>query len=104
GGRRHTRSKRDWSSDVCSSDLFIEQNTQVAAPRGLLMTRADRPPDRAGRQQSSRCGDLRVLLDERHDRAGRLAADPAVLAPPQTDRKRVLQGKDADGGSSGTVE
>src|SRR5699024_11246759 len=23
--RRHTRSKRDWSSDVCSSDLRIEQ-------------------------------------------------------------------------------
>src|SRR5437868_7799978 len=22
--RRHTRSKRDWSSDVCSSDLFEE--------------------------------------------------------------------------------
>src|SRR5207249_5031890 len=22
--RRHTRSKRDWSSDVCSSDLFID--------------------------------------------------------------------------------
>src|SRR5699024_4470883 len=22
--RRHTRSKRDWSSDVCSSDLFIK--------------------------------------------------------------------------------
>src|SRR5699024_11629099 len=21
--RRHTRSKRDWSSDVCSSDLFV---------------------------------------------------------------------------------
>src|SRR5699024_11763240 len=21
--RRHTRSKRDWSSDVCSSDLYI---------------------------------------------------------------------------------
>src|SRR5207249_11533934 len=28
--RRHTRSKRDWSSDVCSSDLA------VAAARGLL--------------------------------------------------------------------
>src|SRR5437868_8541018 len=28
GGRRHTRSKRDWSSDVCSSDL-------IAASRGL---------------------------------------------------------------------
>src|SRR5438067_7236043 len=24
--RRHTRSKRDWSSDVCSSDLRIEGN------------------------------------------------------------------------------
>src|SRR5699024_12217933 len=23
--RRHTRSKRDWSSDVCSSDLYLEQ-------------------------------------------------------------------------------
>src|SRR5699024_12028928 len=23
--RRHTRSKRDWSSDVCSSDLFLKQ-------------------------------------------------------------------------------
>src|SRR5690349_24735786 len=23
--RRHTRSLRDWSSDVCSSDLFAEQ-------------------------------------------------------------------------------
>src|SRR5207249_8028672 len=27
--RRHTRSKRDWSSDVCSSDLrFIDENRQ----------------------------------------------------------------------------
>src|SRR5699024_11863519 len=24
--RRHTRSKRDWSSDVCSSDLVFEKN------------------------------------------------------------------------------
>src|SRR5207249_8914733 len=23
--RRHTRSKRDWSSDVCSSDLIVER-------------------------------------------------------------------------------
>src|SRR5699024_11737169 len=25
--RRHTRSKRDWSSDVCSSDLRLQQLT-----------------------------------------------------------------------------
>src|SRR5699024_11993808 len=31
--RRHTRSKRDWSSDVCSSDLAsITQNTRVSYP------------------------------------------------------------------------
>src|SRR5699024_11801412 len=27
--RRHTRSKRDWSSDVCSSDLLFKQNDKV---------------------------------------------------------------------------
>src|SRR6266513_2363514 len=31
--RRHTRSKRDWSSDVCSSDLPYEQKTLRAAAR-----------------------------------------------------------------------
>src|SRR5699024_12222801 len=25
--RRHTRSKRDWSSDVCSSDLILDDET-----------------------------------------------------------------------------
>src|SRR5207249_9161092 len=28
--RRHTRSKRDWSSDVCSSDLFAVDTMDVA--------------------------------------------------------------------------
>src|SRR5699024_11491245 len=27
--RRHTRSKRDWSSDVCSSDLILSENGSV---------------------------------------------------------------------------
>src|SRR5699024_946776 len=26
--RRHTRSKRDWSSDVCSSDLTVSDNDE----------------------------------------------------------------------------
>src|SRR5699024_11901348 len=30
--RRHTRSKRDWSSDVCSSDL-----TQIGVRRGAVV-------------------------------------------------------------------
>src|SRR5699024_11261316 len=27
--RRHTRSKRDWSSDVCSSDLWLDNFTFI---------------------------------------------------------------------------
>src|SRR5699024_11408978 len=36
--RRHTRSKRDWSSDVCSSDLSRRASalTAILATAGLL--------------------------------------------------------------------
>src|SRR5437868_15102432 len=43
--RRHTRSKRDWSSDVCSSDLQIEQmhfRDFVAVARGVALLRLPR--------------------------------------------------------------
>src|SRR5699024_12168973 len=30
--RRHTRSKRDWSSDVCSSDLYLQEKFPVLLP------------------------------------------------------------------------
>src|SRR5699024_11690072 len=33
--RRHTRSKRDWSSDVCSSDLLIAKENGVIAGIGF---------------------------------------------------------------------
>src|SRR5207249_3468350 len=33
--RRHTRSKRDWSSDVCSSDLGLWEGHRSGRPRGL---------------------------------------------------------------------
>src|SRR5207249_9118609 len=36
--RRHTRSKRDWSSDVCSSDLTIW--TIAISPDGRLLAAA----------------------------------------------------------------
>src|SRR5207249_7794963 len=29
--RRHTRSKRDWSSDVCSSDLILKSKVKLGA-------------------------------------------------------------------------
>src|SRR5207249_9691088 len=32
--RRHTRSKRDWSSDVCSSDLKLILASHLGRPKG----------------------------------------------------------------------
>src|SRR5207247_3735561 len=37
--RRHTRSTRDWSSDVCSSDLVVMVNVEADALAGPLMAR-----------------------------------------------------------------
>src|SRR5699024_11810724 len=35
--RRHTRSKRDWSSDVCSSDLALPSAVWRVRPRVYLL-------------------------------------------------------------------
>src|SRR5207249_8038468 len=42
--RRHTRSKRDWSSDVCSSDLFLFFNT---GPANTILANVTHPSIRA---------------------------------------------------------
>ena len=42
--RRHTRSKRDWSSDVCSSDLTEEEITEdftLDLPDGSVLTKVE---------------------------------------------------------------
>src|SRR6266704_4517792 len=49
--RRHTRSKRDWSSDVCSSDLARE------APGSA---RGQRPPCHPSRRARGRSEERRV--------------------------------------------
>src|SRR5699024_11574716 len=36
--RRHTRSKRDWSSDVCSSDLSLHSVVSIHLCVGALMS------------------------------------------------------------------
>src|SRR5699024_11321059 len=37
--RRHTRSKRDWSSDVCSSDLLLsKKDEQIIRLKSILNT------------------------------------------------------------------
>src|SRR5699024_12083772 len=37
--RRHTRSKRDWSSDVCSSDLALYERVEKIAAQALAAKR-----------------------------------------------------------------
>src|SRR5699024_11535048 len=39
--RRHTRSKRDWSSDVCSSDLVVRQNGVQKRGRVIVIGRVE---------------------------------------------------------------
>src|SRR5699024_1798262 len=36
--RRHTRSKRDWSSDVCSSDLGVQATLQCLSSDHVFVT------------------------------------------------------------------
>src|SRR5207247_5673023 len=37
----HTRSTRDWSSDVCSSDLQVSKHLRVLSEVGLVRCRAE---------------------------------------------------------------
>src|SRR3982751_1951435 len=50
--RRHTRSDRDWSSDVCSSDLGWPGGRPPAARRGAGVAA---PPDRPRRPGARAC-------------------------------------------------
>src|SRR5206468_8910490 len=63
--RRHTRSDRDWSSDVCSSDLavlshpFRELDKWMRQYRGLWEARLDRFGAELNRRQKARAGKRR---------------------------------------------
>src|SRR5438067_10034684 len=83
--RRHTRSKRDWSSDVCSSDLERRPQRvhprllgqQVALPGVAARTRREHvvPPVRAAPRQGNQ-----VVPGEALPVAQLLLAPPAELA------------------------
>src|SRR5699024_11222891 len=74
--RRHTRSKRDWSSDVCSSDLRGPEDADEISPRitvaleelgaertRMVFTLERRVPAEAGEDEDVRDG-WRSALDE----------------------------------------
>src|SRR6266403_5432864 len=59
--RRHTRSLRDWSSDVCSSDLGID----VKAP-GMLVAVIARSPVFGGKVQSFDAAKAKAVPGVKH--------------------------------------
>src|SRR5699024_11446583 len=77
--RRHTRSKRDWSSDVCSSDLAGEKIWDVnRVHEGLL--------ERFGAHSWYPIGPaVRDALTSHHG--------VELAAMPLADRKSVVEGK-----------
>src|SRR5437867_13435038 len=56
--RRHTRSYGDWSSDVCSSDLFATVTTSPPSPRSAGRWRSS--PTTPSRARISRSEERRV--------------------------------------------
>src|SRR5690625_8010154 len=83
--RRHTRWPRDWSSDVCSSDLQLR--IEVTEVDGLRIETVHVMVEAAASQEDADSGD-----HNGHDsRAGRESSEPR-------DRKSVVLGRSGDSG------
>src|SRR5690606_40081709 len=100
--RRHTRFSRDWSSDVCSSDLDQSDVKDFGPPAGRGGPSASRA--RRRRMQTGAAQDTarRVLRDEEQELA-RTAPGlefPRYFTRPRSEERRVGKG----GGSRGWQE
>src|SRR2546429_3341125 len=79
--RRHTRCSRDWSSDVCSSDLFRRADPARAARGEIQEARDGWDQRRPGRARA------RVPLQKRKDKT-RLCVDQAGRSGSQNHARR----------------
>src|SRR5207249_447385 len=100
--RRHTRAKRDWSSDVCSSDLRgrgrENERGRFRSPTEDLMPDEDREEAEEGEAQAPPEGsaELSVIYEDHHDdggqgyegRTGERKADDAVA-----DRRKSVRAR-----------
>src|SRR5207249_7960535 len=87
--RRHTRSKRDWSSDVCSSDLE-EYSALLAVMRRLVPEKNEVP---------ALIDDISTKAKVRGVTIGRIEPQPVEAGPPfdtRSEERRV--GKEGRGG------
>src|SRR5699024_11218235 len=91
--RRHTRSKRDWSSDVCSSDLFFVEGAGRAHPvQWLVRSAVGVDEDRAVRlehEQALGAGKVSAKPTRVIDRA--LGNDNPQRVPSLNDRVMSLR-------------
>src|SRR5256712_2086488 len=86
--RRHTRSDRDWSSDVCSSDLHLGRREAGGVDAGELRLEVVRlvddqetaPPESLGVPVAERGEVGGVGAEDRRPEGGRLGADVRALA------------------------
>src|SRR5690606_40947218 len=82
--RRHTRFSRDWSPDVCSSDLiFLALDGRVGQHPGGLLER---------RRGQEALGGQRRLGDAQQHRLGRGRLAARLQHPPVLYRKSVVLG------------
>src|SRR5207249_8489818 len=102
GRRRHTRSNRDWSSDVCSSDLFG------------FWTRSHSPAGRSHSAGPLRAGPEPEVGRDAPDRGrpaghaargeGKVQDGPCHGGAADRDRKSVVEGTRREGGAGGTMK
>src|SRR5699024_11941393 len=80
--RRHTRSKRDWSSDVCSSDLD-ERVTRDSSETGR--SESMQPPQDQQRQSKPNV----VSIQSAKKSAEVYLAEPRVYSEARSEERRV---------------
>src|SRR5699024_8312043 len=117
--RRHTRSKRDWSSDVCSSDLYLTTEEKTSECRRALEEMNREMSDLAGardkydsenKELNNRLVELSKRLEntsgrielykERKNNKGQLVEELKVRLFEQNSRVGSLDAKKAEADST----
>src|SRR5690349_24610258 len=90
--RRHTRSLRDWSSDVCSSDLGSQASSVESAFSCCVWSYSRSAPCFAALPQASAQSSYFVRSEER-----RVGKECRSRGPPDADKNKVAEGGGQDG-------
>src|SRR5699024_11562268 len=98
--RRHTRSKRDWSSDVCSSDL-VSVGTDVRIAEGVSVGRDSYVNGRCQLDEGVSVGKGANLSNRVAVGEGSALGDGASVGPRSEERRVGKAGRSRGGGWPG---